>query len=72
MWFLIFAAMGQQEIEIGPLNKPSCQEAVETLRKVPSILMPRCQKAVAFHMCTIDGQPGAYRACPVFDWSEYR
>mgnify|MGYP003385258970 CR=1 FL=1 len=62
-WFLVSVA-GQQWI--GPLPQAACQMASATLRAEGVV----CKQAARMMSCDVPNRPGAFMACPAFDFPQ--
>jgi hypothetical protein len=60
-WFLVMVSSGHY---IGPLPQAACQAAAVSLRGESVV----CRQADRMMVCAVDGRPGAYTACPAFDF----
>jgi hypothetical protein len=60
-WFLVMVSSGHY---IGPLPQAACQTAEASLRSEGIV----CRRASSMTACGVNGQPGVYTVCPVFDF----
>lgn len=75
-WFLIVAPAltgGLETVPIGPMLETECR-AMKAAgpTELPPIANLRCRRAYFMRSCPVDGRPGVYRECPVFDIDESR
>jgi hypothetical protein len=63
IWFLVSIATSQY---IGPIPAQECATAAAVLQNVGV----HCRPAVAMTACAVDGRPGTYTSCPVFDFPQ--
>jgi len=62
-WFLVFIGASSG---LGPLPLDACMAAAAHLASQGIV----CKEAKMFIACGVDGKPGTYTACPIFEWPE--
>jgi hypothetical protein len=62
-WFLVMIGGSQY---IGPMSMESCQKAAVALQGEGII----CRQPNMMMACGVDGRPGTFTTCPVFDFPQ--
>jgi hypothetical protein len=60
IWFLVSIASGQY---VGPMRQEDCLNAGRYILTYGIV----CRQAVTSMACPVEGRPGTYQICPVFD-----
>ncbi len=76
-FYLVVAASmtgGLESVPIGPMPEAACRAMAAAAPQDPAqpLRQFRCRRAYYTRSCPVDGYPGVYRACPVFDRDEDR
>jgi hypothetical protein len=52
-----------QSTKLGPLSQEQCIKLKRALPELPG----ECRKVVSLMACGLDGRPGTYTVCPIFE-----
>jgi hypothetical protein len=71
IWYLTIQLasppIGLAQPLFGPVTEEQCRQVRASIDGLPSVVAAQCRKMVAMFTCGIDGRPGTYTACPIFE-----
>ena len=65
-WFLVAAISSGLGGPLGPMNQQACRAAETAINQRQSAAV-KCREAIGAYSCKVEGHPGTYKACPIFD-----